>query len=281
MEGLALARVAGNVVNVYPFGSDPILCIRGTAMTFAVGFSTDGQKVIFKDYNDTLTVKKIDGVVLTETSALKFPNMDAWLSPNGEQLLFLTSSSSTPPLSALYIAYLTSNRVELLEPEFPHSAASGFSFSAGWSRDGHSIVYAGDGEIIKLDLRTRTKSTLTKGTSPTWSPDGKWIAYKTENKTARLMASDGSNQKDIMPGRQILGYLHWSPDSEYLMFGENHQPDLLEFAQGQFGASTRLSVYRVRDSATEPIHSFGAYGGSDLGFGWIYNYAKFCQPGIH
>lgn len=83
-----------------------------------------------------------------------------------------------------------------------------------------------------------------------------------------------------MLGRKILGYLHWSPDSKYLMFGESHQPDLLEFFQGQFGTTTRLSVYRVRDGATAPIHSFGIYGGSDLGFGWIYNYSKFCQSGV-
>lgn len=279
-EGLAFARVAGNVVDVYPFSSHPVLCIWGNTVTFAVGFSSDGRKVVFKDYNEDLTIKKIDGQVLTGTSALKFPNMDAWLSPNSEQLLFSTSTASIPRLSALYLADLTSNRIELLEPESPHVAASEFSFSAGWSRDGRSIVYAQGGQIIKLDLRSRTKSALTRGTSPSWSPDGKWIAYKGNDRSARLMASDGSNQKGIMPGRQILGFLHWSPDSAYLMFGENHQPELLEFFQGQFGTSTRLSVYRVRDGATAPIHSFGTYGGSDLGFGWIYDYSKFCRSGI-
>ncbi|MEO8050898.1 MAG: hypothetical protein ABI833_10825, partial [Acidobacteriota bacterium] len=259
-EGLALVRLRGNLVDLIPFGSDLIHCVRGNTGFILTGISPDGLKVIIMDYQGNLTINRIDGQVLMATSALKFPNMQSWLSPDGKRLLFLTLSNSS--ISGLYIADLTSNRVEFLERELPPPGLSyGLSKSAGWSRDGTSVVYAHERQIIKLDLGSRMKSTLANGTNPSWSPDGKWIAYKGEDGTARLIASDRSLQKDIMPGHQILGYLHWSPDSEYLMFGENFKPDLLE-AFERFGSSSRLSVYRIRDGAVAPVYWSGMKGGS-------------------
>lgn len=277
-EGLALVRVRGDLVDLVPFGSALRHCVRGETGVILTGISSDGLKVILMDYQLNLTINRIDGEILMATSALKFPNMQSWLSPNGKRLLFLALGNSSS--SGLYIADLTSNRVEFLERELPPPGLSyGLSNSAGWSRDGASVVYSHEGQIIKLDLASGNKSTLAKGTHPSWSPDGKWIAYREFGK-ARLMAADGSFQKDILPGHQIFGYLHWSPDSEYLMFGENYQPDLFE-AFERFGSSSRLSVYRIRDSATAPVYWFGLKGGSDSGFGWIYNYSKFCHSATH
>jgi len=71
-----------------------------------------------------------------------------------------------------------------------------------------------------------------------------------------------------MPGRKILGFLHWSPDSAYLLFSEEVRWNPLNASQ--------LVVLRVTDRETVPVMDFGPEGGQDDNFSWIYDYKSFC-----
>lgn len=275
-HGLALSRVRGNLVDIIPFDADRISCVWRRPV-YSASFSSDGAKVIVVD-DRGVTIQRIDGSIVS-TAEVKFPNLEPWLSPDGKQLLFETSHlTSTRTPSGYFLATVGSDQAEMIEPEIAKSGlAAGLLPSAGWSTNNRTVVYAHEGQIIELDLRSKHKVVLGRGTNPTWSPDNKWIAYKTEDGTARLVTPDGRTQTDLMKGHRILGYLHWSPDSEYLMYGEEYHPSLMEFFKVPADSTSRLSIYRLRDGAILPVHWFGPLGGSDIGFGWVYDYHKLCR----
>ena len=46
-----------------------------------------------------------------------------------------------------------------------------------WSSDSRSLAIADDGWIVVLDVRTHRARRLVRGVAPSFSPDGRWIAY--------------------------------------------------------------------------------------------------------
>jgi len=276
-RGLAAAQARGSLVNIIPFDSEPILRDCSVEADSA-DFSSDGSKVLWVE-DIGVTIRQVNGATLT-TAGVRFPNMHALsLSPDGRRFIFETTHrDASAPVTGLYLAEVGSDQAELLEPDTPHSGfARGFSMSAGWSTDGQSVVYSRAGEISKLNLRSKEKTVLGRGTSPGWSPDGKWIAYTAEDGSAHLMAPNGADQKSILEEHTVVGYLRWSPDSEYLLFAERYKPGFIEFFKRPLGSSVRLCIYRVHDRAVLPVYWFGDKGFIALNFGWLYNYRQFCK----
>ncbi|HEX7965671.1 MAG TPA: S41 family peptidase [Gammaproteobacteria bacterium] len=98
--------------------------------------------------------------------------------------------------------------------------------------NGKRVLLQARGDLFTLpaehgNTRDLTQSSGAKEENPTWSPDGKWIAYVTD--------ASGEDQVAIRPSEggaeQVLtsfkaGYFYrptWSPDSSKLMFSDNEQ----------------------------------------------------------
>lgn len=105
-----------------------------------------------------------------------------------------------------------------------------------WSPDGTQLVYfAGEkdygrpGAIRILDIATGESRELLHDNSkckensfcvspyPTWSPDGKWIAYFQE-KTYWAVHPSGEGRKELFRRHDALSPMQWSPDGRYALY---------------------------------------------------------------
>jgi TolB protein len=97
-----------------------------------------------------------------------------------------------------------------------------------WSPNGTNIVYEGpssssnsESQIWRADSSGIDKEQLTTNNfvinrSPSWSPDGEWIAWHTNN-GIWVMRSDGSDQWHLTEGETPS----WSPDSQRIVFSKS------------------------------------------------------------
>lgn len=101
------------------------------------------------------------------------------------------------------------------------------------SEDGQKILFGARGEILAVDARTGTAQNLTKTTGaaeryPASSPDGKWIAYFSdesgENELHVRSTGADNTVRRIKVEKQPSFYseLAWSPDSRRLAFSDAH-----------------------------------------------------------
>jgi dipeptidyl aminopeptidase/acylaminoacyl peptidase len=136
-------------------------------------------------------------------------------------------------INQLFVADIDGKRVIQLTRD------DGIYFNPAWSPDGRSIVcasaeaqsLAGGGpnttNIYAVDLSSGKKQVLTRGAGqknlPSWSPDGKWIAYLSKEgvfgrQSVLLIPSTGGAAKSLSPDldRSIISFA-WYPDSHSIV----------------------------------------------------------------
>jgi tricorn protease len=114
----------------------------------------------------------------------------------------------------------------------PLLANPGAPISAGISPTGARAVFQVRGEIItvpaeKGDPRNLTNTTGVMERSPAWSPDGRWIAYFSDESGEyalhlRGQSGLGEVKKIDLGGHAFFSSLTWSPDSKKIAYLDNH-----------------------------------------------------------
>ncbi|HJQ25611.1 MAG TPA: PDZ domain-containing protein [Blastocatellia bacterium] len=102
----------------------------------------------------------------------------------------------------------------------------------GLSPTGARAIFEARGEIISVpaekgDPRNLTNTTGVMERSPAWSPDGRWIAYFSDESgeyALHLRAQNGMGEvKKINLGSKAFYYAPtWSPDSKKIAYSDNH-----------------------------------------------------------
>jgi TolB protein len=156
----------------------------------------------------------------------------AW-SPDGKKFAYLADDA----FRTLNIIYAYSNGPSV-GGGFPIGGEPGRDRAFDWSPNGSQIVFQlskfESGGIVLLDVVENTTQPISAiGKSPTWSPDGKRIAFVSRSSTDKdevsVMNADGSNVTLLTPNSNWddVFELAWSPGGSKLLFvarqGENEQ----------------------------------------------------------
>ena len=171
-------------------------------------WSPDGRTIAFTDRNGGVYTMAPDGSRRRRV-ARNTPERVAW-SPNGE-IAFVSDDDDVVVMNA------DGSGRRLIE------LPTGSTLGIFWSPDGRKMALEhgdGDWEIFVMDadggnLRNLTANSRVHDLYPSWSPDGKAIAFtsfRDGNAEIYVMNSDGSGQRRLTQHPAEDLYPAWAPD---------------------------------------------------------------------
>ena len=190
-------------------------------------FSPDASEITFKEETEgggyslvVLNLKKGTRRVL-----LKMPYLDGprW-SPDGAAIAFEGRSAASRD-HGLYLYTLEGGALStIIEGQLK---VGEMLFS--WPPDGKSLVYQdAANNIYVLDLAIRGRTRIDSGWFPTWSPNGRCIAYRADgagDPGYDIYDLQTRKRERILRGRSVYRSLVWSPDSRYVIYAADGRGD--------------------------------------------------------
>lgn len=128
-----------------------------------------------------------------------------------------------------------------------------------WAPDGKSVVYqTQSNEIDVIELGTNQRRSMGYGYYPTWSPNGKYIAYWiSEDGGYAICDSRTGRVVYTVKGNSPSGELVWSPDSRYVAY-TGLSTGLMPRLLAHFGEEYHGNVYvtDLQSNIATQVYSF-------------------------
>jgi WD40 repeat protein len=190
----------------------------------------------------------------------------------------------SPPSSAVTGLHFIDPKTSAAKLIVPVAQGQPRVTSISFSPDGTRFVYGYQGSVYLYDLGAGSPRRIAAGDNPTWSPNGKWVAFRSEKGIASVLEAATFQPIELIARRKIEHGVHWSPDSQYIAVAEHVGiiANLLHWRDPLFGPDSQLVVERISDHATSVLAFFNFDGGiDDRGFYWTPNYRAFLQNASH
>ncbi len=137
-----------------------------------------------------------------------------------------------------------------------------------WAPGGTEFVYAVKGAVNIFDINQNKSRKLAEGSYPTWSPDGRWIAFLDHDKYFAIRPS-GEGRKKLFHKKNTKSGLWWSPDSRFVAYVS--QASIFE-QWGVFDIELyMLRIRRLADGSELAFHEEVGLGGGSGSYQWVEN----------
>ena len=152
------------------------------------------------------------------------------------------------------------------------------------SAAGKRAIFGARGEIFtvpaeKGEVRNLTRTSGVRERSPSYSPDGKWVAYLSDRSgeyEIHAMSSDGTGEKQVTEGLHHWPFtLTWSPDSKKLLFhDETYRLYYADMEDGAVKVIDQDPIFDIASYSWSADSKWVVYAkNNDLGFSSIHFYS--------
>ena len=224
--------------------------------------SPDGKKILFESsiagHYELFTMNPDGSGVVQLTHSGTNHDTPSW-SPDGRKIAVVSDRNGH---EVIYVMNADGSG------EQPVTSATADSIHPNWSRDSRKLIYCADDDlhppkkneaaIYVVDLQSGQTTTLISGgtnTYPSWSPDGRQIAFRKMlgemNSEVFVANSDGTGQRNLTNHPAFDGWPAWSPDGKQIAFSSNRRANYQIFLMNADGSNVRL-LANTEGRATEP-----------------------------
>jgi Tol biopolymer transport system component len=214
--------------------------------------SPDGEEIAFPvsgpEYGGprTLTVVRRNGSSVRIYPELSDSVATCWSHDKSKLVVHAKTADARPP--ELFILDLASRTVRQF------GDVESYTSNQCWSPDDSQIVYGTKDEVRVYDVKGAIARTIARGVSPTWSPDGKWIAFK-QGDDYFAFSPSSSQTRELFKANKSRSGLWWSPDSRmvaYLNEGGTFWETLKVLDVGLI----QIRVRRLADGAEDWVYQY-------------------------